>query len=113
MGDLFGIVTAAEERVAEKEKFRGTLTLSLIHISSILENVRMAKPDATREEIAHALEAAQCLDIIEKLPNGIDTVDVYKRHVFLLVCSRSGTGRNEYFLRDACRTGSGGARNAG
>ena len=42
--------------------------------ASILENVRMAKPDATREEIAHALEAAQCLDIIEKLPNGIDTV---------------------------------------
>src|SRR5699024_11862738 len=26
MGDLFGIVTAAEERVAEKENFRGTLT---------------------------------------------------------------------------------------
>lgn len=42
--------------------------------SSILENVRMAKPDASREEIAHALEVAQCLDIIEKLPNGIDTV---------------------------------------
>ena len=42
--------------------------------ASILENIRMAKPDATREEIAHALEAAQCLDIIEKLPNGIDTV---------------------------------------
>lgn len=42
--------------------------------SSILENVRMAKPNATREEIAHALEAAQCLDIIEKLSNGIDTV---------------------------------------
>ena len=42
--------------------------------ASILENVRMAKPDATREEIAHALEVAQCLDIIEKLPNGIDTV---------------------------------------
>ena len=42
--------------------------------ASILENIRMAKPNATREEIAHALEAAQCLDIIEKLPNGIDTV---------------------------------------
>ena len=42
--------------------------------ASILENVRMAKPDASREEIAHALEVAQCLDIIEKLPNGIDTV---------------------------------------
>ncbi len=42
--------------------------------ASILENVRMANTDATREEISHALEAAQCLDIIEKLPNGIDTV---------------------------------------
>ena len=42
--------------------------------ASVLENVRMAKPSATREEIAHALETAQCLDIIEKLPNGIDTV---------------------------------------
>lgn len=42
--------------------------------ASILENVRMAKSGATREEITHALKAAQCLDIIEKLPNGIDTV---------------------------------------
>lgn len=41
---------------------------------SILENVRMAKPDATREEVVHALKTAQCMDIIEKLPNGIDTV---------------------------------------
>lgn len=50
--------------------------------ASILENVRMAKPDATREEIAHALKAAQCLDIIEKLPNGMDTV-VGKDGVYL------------------------------
>ena len=50
--------------------------------ASILENVRMGKPAATREEIAHALEAAQCLDIIEKLPNGIDTV-VGTKGVFL------------------------------
>lgn len=42
--------------------------------ASILENVRMAKPGATREEIIRALKAAQCMDIIEKLPNGIDTV---------------------------------------
>ncbi|MCM1087580.1 MAG: ABC transporter ATP-binding protein/permease [Lachnoclostridium sp.] len=42
--------------------------------TSILENVRMGKPSATREEVADALEAAQCMDIIEKLPNGIDTV---------------------------------------
>ncbi|MBO5144694.1 MAG: ABC transporter ATP-binding protein [Lachnospiraceae bacterium] len=42
--------------------------------ASILENVRMGKPDATKEEIYHALQAAQCMDIIEKLPNGINTV---------------------------------------
>lgn len=42
--------------------------------TSILENVRMGNPAASRAEIMHALEAAQCMDIIEKLPNGVDTV---------------------------------------
>ena len=42
--------------------------------TSILENVRMGKPTATREEVASALKAAQCMDIIEKLPDGVDTV---------------------------------------
>ncbi|SCW33565.1 ATP-binding cassette, subfamily B [Eubacterium ruminantium] len=41
---------------------------------SIFENVRMAKPDATEEEVMDALKKAQCMDIIEKLPNGIHTV---------------------------------------
>ena len=41
---------------------------------SILENVRMAKPDASREEILNALHDAQCDDILEKLPQGVDTV---------------------------------------
>ena len=34
----------------------------------------MAKPDATEEEVMDALKKAQCMDIIEKLPNGIHTV---------------------------------------
>ena len=42
--------------------------------TSILENVRMARPDATREEVMDALSKAQCMDIIDKLPDGIDTV---------------------------------------
>ena len=42
--------------------------------TSIFENVRAAKPDTTREEVLLALEAAQCMDIIEKLPEGMDTV---------------------------------------
>ncbi len=42
--------------------------------ASILENVRAARPEATREEAEAALMAAQCGDILEKLPNGMDTV---------------------------------------
>ncbi len=42
--------------------------------TSIFENVRMARPDATREEVIDALTKAQCTDIIDKMPNGIDTV---------------------------------------
>lgn len=42
--------------------------------SSILENIRAVKPNATRGEIQNALNAAQCMDIIDKLPDGMDTV---------------------------------------
>ena len=42
--------------------------------ASILDNVRMGKPEATREEIMEALKNAQCMDIIEKLPKGVDTI---------------------------------------
>lgn len=42
--------------------------------ASILENVRMGRPDATDEEVLEALKNAQCSDIIEKLPQGVNTV---------------------------------------
>ena len=42
--------------------------------TSILENVRASRPEASREEALQALHAAQCDDIIGKLPQGIDTV---------------------------------------
>ena len=41
---------------------------------SILDNVRMSKPDATDDEVFSALRAAQCMDIIEKFPDGANTV---------------------------------------
>ena len=41
--------------------------------ASILENVRAARPEATREQVTEALMAAQCRDILDKLPDGIDT----------------------------------------
>ncbi len=42
--------------------------------ASVLENVRAARPDASRDEVQAALTAAQCDDILEKLPDGMDTV---------------------------------------
>lgn len=42
--------------------------------TSIFENVRAARPDASREEVQRALSAARCDDILEKLPKGMDTV---------------------------------------
>ncbi|WP_343208802.1 ABC transporter ATP-binding protein [Anaerolentibacter hominis] len=50
--------------------------------ASIFENVRMARPNAGRDEVMKALYSAQCSDIIEKLPNGIDTV-VGEKGVYL------------------------------
>lgn len=41
---------------------------------SILDNVRLGKPDASQAEVLAALEAAKCMDIIEKFPQGIHTV---------------------------------------
>lgn len=61
-----------------KEELMNTISFvfqnSRLIKASILENVRMGKPNASREEIMNALKAAQCMDIIEKLPQGVDTV---------------------------------------
>ena len=41
---------------------------------SILDNVKLGRPEAAEEEVLAALKAAQCMDIIEKFPDGIHTV---------------------------------------
>ena len=41
---------------------------------SLLENIRAARPDATREQVLAAARAARCEDILRKLPDGLDTV---------------------------------------
>lgn len=40
---------------------------------TILENISMGKPDATREEIVEASKAAYCHSFIKRLPQGYDT----------------------------------------
>lgn len=41
---------------------------------SIYDNVAAARPNATRADVMAALAAAQCDDILAKLPDGVDTV---------------------------------------
>lgn len=49
---------------------------------SVAENIAMYKPGASREEIMEALRQARCEDILEKLPNGVDSV-IGARGVYL------------------------------
>ena len=45
----------------------------LFFSDSIRDNLRLAKPDATDEEIRAVLQTARCTDFVDNLPNGIDT----------------------------------------
>lgn len=40
---------------------------------TVLDNIRVAKPDATEEEVRHAAQKLDCLDILEALPHGLHT----------------------------------------
>ena len=42
--------------------------------TSVLENVKISNPDASDVDVMRALKAARCEDIIEKLPNGVNTI---------------------------------------
>ena len=71
-------IGGVDVRDISKEELMNTVSFvfqnSRLLKDSILENVRLGRPEATREEVLAALENAQCADILEKLPNGVDTV---------------------------------------
>lgn len=72
------LIGGVDVRKIKKEDLMNTVSFvfqnSRLIKASIYENVRMGKPDATREEILAALKSAQCMDIIDKMPQGVDTV---------------------------------------
>ena len=41
---------------------------------TLLNNIKAARPDATREEVLKSANEAQCKDIIDRLPDGLDTL---------------------------------------
>ena len=71
-------VGGVDVRDIPKEELMNTVSFvfqnSRLIKASIFENVRLGKPEATREEVMAALKNAQCDDILEKLPDGKDTV---------------------------------------
>lgn len=70
-------VGGADIREIPKEELMDTVSFvfqdSKLIKATIAENVKLGKPDATDEEVAEALHAAQCDDIIQKFPDGINT----------------------------------------
>ena len=71
-------VGGVDVRNIPKEELMNTVSFvfqnSRLIKASVFENVRLGKPEATREEVMAALKNAQCDDILEKLPDGMDTV---------------------------------------
>lgn len=71
-------VGGADVRAIPKEELMDTISFvfqnSRLLKGSILDNVRLGRPQATEAEVLAALKAAQCMDIVEKFPAGIHTV---------------------------------------
>ena len=71
-------VGGADVRDIPKEELMDTISFvfqnSRLLKGSILDNVRLGRPQATEAEVLAALKAAQCMDIMEKFPAGIHTV---------------------------------------
>ena len=71
-------VGGADVRDISKEELMDTISFvfqnSRLLKGSILDNVRLGRPQATEAEVLAALKAAQCMDIVEKFPAGIHTV---------------------------------------
>ena len=71
-------VGGADVRDIPKEELMDTISFvfqnSRLLKGSILDNVRLGRAQATGAEVLAALKAAQCMDIVEKFPEGIHTV---------------------------------------
>ena len=71
-------VGEADVRDIPKEELMNTISFvfqnSRLLKGSILDNVRLGRAQATEAEVLAALKAAQCMDIVEKFPEGIHTV---------------------------------------
>ena len=97
-------IGGADVRAVPKEELMDTVSFvfqnSRLIKGSILDNVKLGRPEATEEEVLAALRAAQCMDIIEKFPDGIHTV-IGTKGVYLSGGEQQRIAIARAFLKDA------------
>lgn len=101
-----GEVLIDEQDIAETTQESLRRAIAVVHQDvalfhrSILENLRYGRPDATDEEVYGAAEAAHCIEFVERLPDGFDTI-VGSRGVKLSGGQRQRLAIARAFLCDA------------
>lgn len=87
-----------------QESLRGAIAVVPQDVSmfnrSIRENIRYGRPDASDREVWQAAEAARCVDFINELPSGLDTL-VGDRGIKLSGGQRQRIAIARAFLKDA------------
>ena len=72
------LIGGVDVRNVDKRELMDTVSFvfqnSRLIKGSILDNVRMGRPDASDAEVLAVLRAAQCMDITEKFPEGMHTI---------------------------------------
>ncbi len=98
------VVDGLDIASATQESLRAAITIvpqdvSLFH-RTVFENIRYGRPDASDAEVRAAAEAARCLDFIEQMPGGFNTV-VGERGVKLSAGQRQRIAIARALLKDA------------
>lgn len=97
-------INAEDIKRVTEESLRSAIALvpqdvSMFH-RTVLENVRYGRPDASDEEVMEAMRAARCVDFVEELPNGMNTI-MGERGVKLSPGQRQRIAIARAFLKDA------------
>jgi ATP-binding cassette, subfamily B, bacterial len=75
-----GHVLIDEQDIAEVAQESLRRAIAVVHQDvclfhrSVIENLRYGKPSASDEEVRHAAAAAHCLEFINRMPRGFDTI---------------------------------------
>lgn len=97
-------IGGADVRDIAKDELMNTVSFvfqnSKLIKASIIDNVKIGRHDATKAEVMQALKTAQCMDIIEKFPNGADTANG-SRGVYLSGGERQRISIARAFLKGA------------